>query len=770
MNDARHQTTGPPSGNGHSCCQPNDQLKGITAKKYFCPMCEGVESDTPGSCPKCGMVLERNPTFRETRKTIYTCPMHPQIEQDHPGYCPICGMALERKNAPGGKEEENTELRDMTFRLWIGALLSIPVFILAMSHMVPGAPGWTQNDLSRWAQFILSTPVVLWAGFPFFKRGWQSIRNRSLNMFTLIAIGVGAAYFYSAAVMLLPQLFPPSFAAHGMIGVYFEAAAVITVLVLFGQVLEGRARSRTGSAIRALLDLAPNTARVIRDGEERDLPLDQVQRGDHVRVRPGEKVPVDGRVIEGRTSIDEAMITGEPIPVEKAEGDRVTGGTVNQTGSILIEAERVGSETVLSQIVEMVAQAQRSRAPIQGLADKVAGWFVPAVLGIAVITFIVWAAVGPEPRFAYAIVNAVAVLIIACPCALGLATPMSVMVGVGRGAQAGVLIKKAEAIELMEKVRTLVVDKTGTLTEGRPRVKTVVPAGSLGADELLAFAAAVEQNSEHPLAAAIVQGAKDRGVKPPPVTDFESITGGGVIGRVDGRVVLVGKPEFLRSRGISGLEEWERRAAELQQQGETAIFIAIDGKPAGIVAVSDPIKESTPAAIQHLRELGIKIVMLTGDNERTARAVAKKLGIDEIEAGVEPQHKIDRVRGLRRQNNVVAMAGDGINDAPALAAADVGIAMGTGTDVAMESAGITLIKGDLRGIEKAIRLSRAMMSNIRQNLFFAFIYNALGVPIAAGVLYPFFGILLSPIIAGAAMSFSSVSVIANALRLRSVKL
>ncbi|MEY2494759.1 MAG: P-type Ag+ transporter [Verrucomicrobiota bacterium] len=762
-----------------SCCHSDDESETETAsaavdrksaKKYFCPMCEGVESDTPGSCPKCGMALERNPTSRGTGKTNYTCPMHPQIEQDHPGECPICGMTLEPKNVRGGGEEENTDLRDMTLRLWIGALLSIPVFILAMSHMVPAAPEWMHGDLSRWAQFILSTPVVLWAGFPFFKRGWQSIRNRSLNMFTLISIGVGAAYFYSATVMLIPQLFPPSFAAHGMIGVYFEAAAVITVLVLFGQVLEGRARSRTGSAIRALLDLAPGTARVVRDGEERDLPLDQVQRGDHVRIRPGEKVPVDGRVIEGRTSIDESMITGEPIPVEKTEGDRVTGGTVNQTGSVLIEAERVGSETVLSQIVEMVAQAQRSRAPIQGLADKVASWFVPAVLGIAVITFIVWALVGPEPRFAYAIVNAVAVLIIACPCALGLATPMSVMVGVGRGAQAGVLIKKAEAIELMEKVRTLVVDKTGTLTEGSPRLTTIVPAGSMQEDELLAFVAAVEQNSEHPLAAAIVQGAKDRGVKLPRVADFESTTGGGVIGRVDDRQVLVGKPEFLRSRGVGGLDEWERNAAELQQQGETAIFVAIDGKPAGIVAVSDPIKESTPAAIQHLRELGIKIVMLTGDNERTARAVAAKLGIDEVEAGVEPQHKIDRVRAVRRQNNVVAMAGDGINDAPALAAADVGIAMGTGTDVAMESAGITLIKGDLRGIEKAIRLSRAMMSNIRQNLFFAFIYNALGVPIAAGVLYPFFGILLSPIIAGAAMSFSSVSVIANALRLRSVKL
>ena len=545
---------------------------------------------------------------------------------------------------------------------------------------------------------------------------------------------------------------------------------MITVLVLLGQVLELRARSRTGSAIRALLGLAPNTARVIRDGEERDVPLDQVHKGDRLRIRPGEKVPVDGRVLEGRTSIDEAMITGEPMPIEKRTGDRVTGGTVNQTGSILIEAERVGSETVLSQIVEMVAQAQRSRAPIQGLADKVAGWFVPAVILAAVITFFVWWFVGPEPRLAYAIVNAVAVLIIACPCALGLATPMSVMVGVGRGAQAGVLIKKAEAMELMEKVRTLVVDKTGTLTEGKPRLTTIVPAASITEEELLAAAAAVEQNSEHPLAAAIVNGAKERGVKPPAVTDFQSTTGGGVTGQVDGRRVLVGKPQFLRSQGIGDLEKLEAKAAELQQQGQTAIFVAIDGRAAGIVSVSDPIKESTPAAIEQLHKLGLKIIMLTGDNERTARAVAGKLGIDEVEAGVEPQHKNDRVRRLRDQGNVVAMAGDGINDAPALAAADVGIAMGTGTDVAMESAGITLLKGDLRGIEKAIRLSRAMMSNIRQNLFFAFIYNALGIPIAAGVLYPAFGLLLSPIIAGAAMSLSSVSVIGNALRLRTVRL
>ena len=741
------------------------------AKKYFCPMCEGVESDAPGSCPKCGMALERNPTFRgEPAKTIYTCPMHPQIEQDKPGNCPICGMALEPKNVVAGGDEDNAELRDMTRRFWVGAALSLPVFIVAMAHLFPGAPHWVQGDVSRWGQFILSTPVVLWCGWPFFVRGWQSIVNRSLNMFTLIAIGVGAAYFYSAVVMLLPGIFPPSFAAHGKIGIYFEAAAIIVVLVLLGQVLELRARSRTGSAIRALLGLAPNTARLIRDGEERDVPVDQVQRGDKLRVRPGEKVPVDGRVIDGHTNIDEAMITGEPMPVEKGSGDRVTGGTVNQTGSIVIEAERVGSETILSQIVEMVAQAQRSRAPIQGLADKVAGWFVPAVIAIAAITFAVWWLAGPEPRLAYGIVNAVAVLIIACPCALGLATPMSVMVGVGRGAQAGVLIKKAEAIELMEKVRTLVVDKTGTLTEGRPAVTAVLPAEWISQGDLLTLAASVESNSEHPLAAAIVEGARKRGFEAPAVADFESTTGGGVVGSVNGRRVMVGKPKFLRAQGIGDLDGIESRAAELQAQGNGVIFVAVDGRAAGIIAVADPIKESTPAAIEQLHKLGVKIIMLTGDNERTARVVADKLGIDEVEAGVEPQDKHERVRQLRQGNKRVAMAGDGINDAPALAAADVGIAMGTGTDVAMESAGITLLKGDLRGIEKAIRLSRAMMSNIRQNLFFAFIYNAAGVPIAAGVLYPFFGILLSPIIAGAAMSLSSVSVIGNALRLRNLRL
>jgi len=703
------------------------------------------------------------------RKMIYTCPMHPQIERDQPGNCPICGMALELKTIVAGEPEENAELHDMTHRFWIGVVLSAPVFALAMAHIFPNAPHWVQGDFSRWTQFILSSPVVLWCGWPFFQRGWQSILNRSLNMFTLIALGVGVAYFYSAIVMLLPQLFPPSFAAHGKIGIYFEAAAIITVLVLLGQVLELRARSRTGSAIRALLDLAPKVAHVVHNGHEEDVDLASVAKGDRLRIRPGEKVPVDGRVIDGRTNIDESMITGESMPVQKATGDRVTGGTVNQTGSIIIQAERVGAETVLSQIVSMVAEAQRSRAPIQGLADKVASWFVPAVIAVSVLTFIVWSLLGPEPRFAHAIVNAVAVLIIACPCALGLATPMSIMVGVGRGAQAGVLIKKAESIELMEKVRTLVVDKTGTLTEGRPTVTTVILADEISENELLNLAASVESNSEHPLAVAIVNGAKERGLAIEPVSDFQSTTGKGVSGRVGPRHVLVGRAEFLRSLNIAGIEKIDSTARELQTQGQGVMFVAIDGKLAGAIAVADPIKQSTPSVIDHLHRLGIKITMLTGDNERTAHAVASKLGIDEVEAGVEPKHKHERVKQLRDSKHLVAMAGDGVNDAPALAAADVGIAMGTGTDVAMQSAGITLVKGDLRGIEKAILLSRAMMRNIRQNLFFAFIYNVLGVPIAAGVLYPFFGILLSPIIAGVAMSLSSVSVIANALRLRSVR-
>ena len=696
--------------------------------------------------------------------------MHPQIEQDYPGNCPICGMTLEPKTQIAGNEEENAELRDMTRRFWIGAVLALPVFVLGMAHVFPNAPIWVTSDGSRWLQFLLSTPVVLWCGWPFFLRGWRSIRNRSPNMFTLIAMGVGVAYIYSAVVMLAPSIFPASFQEHGKIGVYFEAAAIITALVLLGQVLELRARTRTGSAIRALLNLTPQKAHVIRNGEEIDVPLVEVHVGDQLRVRPGEKIPVDGKIIEGNSTLDESMLTGEAMPVEKSPGDKVTGGTVNQPGSFLMEAERVGSETVLARIVEMVAQAQRSRAPIQRLADKVAAWFVPAVIAVAVITFIAWAWLGPEPRSAYAIVNSVAVLIIACPCALGLATPMSIMVGVGRGAQAGVLVKNAEAMELMEKIDTLVVDKTGTLTEGKPRPTTVVASDWVDVNDLLAAAAAIEELSEHPIASAIVFAAQDRHINLGKVTNFHLITGGGVSGTVDDRSVIVGKPEFLHAQGVRDLEKFGANAGELQAEGNTVIFVAIEGRAAGILAVSDPIKKSAPTVVQGLHQLGIKIIMLTGDNERTARAVAKKLGIDQVEAGVEPQRKHERVAQFRREGRTVAMAGDGINDAPALAAADVGIAMGTGTDVAMESADITLVKGDLRGIEKAIRLSRAVMRNIRQNLFFAFIYNALGIPIAAGALYPVFGWLLSPMIAGAAMSLSSVSVIANALRLRAIEL
>ena len=759
---------------GHEHPAHNDaKLKPSAAAKYFCPMCPGVESDKPGDCPKCGMALERNPAAVApvAGKVIYTCPMHPEVQQDHPGNCPKCGMALELKTM-SAVEEENPELADMTRRFWVGAALALPVFVLAMAHMIPALrhASWVMGATARWIQFVLSTPVVLWAGWPFFKRGWRSLVTWHLNMFTLIAIGVGTAYLFSAVVMLAPGAFPISFAPDGKVGIYFEAAAVIVVLVLLGQVLELRARSKTGSAIRALLNLAPKTARVVQDGEERDVPLESVQAGAKLRVRPGEKVPVDGVLLDGKTSVDESMITGEPLPVEKTVGDKVTGGTINTTGSFLMEAKHVGSETVLARIVQMVADAQRSRAPIQALADKVSGCFVPAVLAVAVLTFIGWAWLGPEPRFAHAIVNAVAVLIIACPCALGLATPMSVMVGIGRGAQEGVLIRNAEAMEVMEKVTTVVVDKTGTLTEGKPRLTQILPVNGVSEDELLAVAASVEQNSEHPLAAAIVHGAKERNVKLEGIADFTSITGGGVVGKIGGREIAVGKLKFLQERGVADLGAIEAKATALQEEGQTAMFVAINGKAAGILTVSDPIKASTSEAIAQLHKLGLKIIMLTGDNERTANAVAKKLGLDQVEAGVEPQNKHERIQQLRQQGQIVAMAGDGINDAPALAAAHVGIAMGTGTDVAMESAGITLVKGDLRGIAKAITLSRSMMRNIRQNLFFAFVYNALGIPVAAGLLYPFFGLLLSPIIAGAAMSLSSVSVIANALRLRQTRL
>jgi Cu+-exporting ATPase len=698
--------------------------------------------------------------------------MHPEIVRTEPGSCPICGMALEPRTVTAHLEE-NPELADMSLRFWVSAVLTTPLLAAAMADMLPGMP--VQNALpTGWLprlELVLATPVVLWGGWPFFQRGWASIVNRSTNMFTLIAMGTGVAYLFSLVAAVLPGIFPASFREmSGAPPVYFEAAAAIVTLVLLGQVLELRARSHTGAAIRALLDLTPKKARIIRNDDEMDIPLEHVMTGDRLRVRPGEKIPVDGVVLEGNSAVDESMITGESIPIEKEPGSKVIGSTVNATGSFIMQAEHVGSETLLAQIVQLVSKAQRSRAPIQKLADRVAAWFVPAVIAIAILTFVLWNALGPQPRLAHAVVNAVAVLIIACPCALGLATPMSVMVGVGRGAQAGVLIKKAEAIELMEKVRILVVDKTGTLTEGRPRLTTVIPAGSISEEELLGMAAAVEQNSEHPLAAAIVAGARVRGVKPAAVTDFQSTTGGGVTAQLNQRRVLVGKPDFLSAEGISGLAQLETEALELQREGQTVIFVAVDDRAAGLVAVSDPIKQSTPPAIEHLHELGIKLIMLTGDNAQTARAVAGKLGIDEIEAGVEPRDKHERVQQLREKNQVVAMAGDGINDAPALAAADVGIAMGTGADVAMESAGITLLRGDLSGIEKAIRLSRAMMRNIRQNLFFAFVYNALGIPIAAGILYPWFGILLSPMIAGAAMSFSSVSVIVNALRLRTVKL
>ena len=738
-------------------------------------MCAGVASDKPGDCPKCGMALERNPAWVApvSGKTIFTCPMHPEVQQDHPGYCPKCGMPLEPLTSTASTdEEENAELSDMTRRFWIGTALTLPVFVLAMAHLVPAlaAQSWANSHASRWAQFALSTPVVVWAGWPFFRRGWRSIVTGHLNMFTLIAIGVGAAYLFSVVAMLMPGLFPHAMQHGGKVAIYFEAAAVIIVLVLLGQMLELRARSRTGSAIKALLNLAPPTARQITPSGDQEVSLDQVQVGDQLRVVPGDKVPVDGVVLEGHSSVEESMITGEPLPVEKSVGDKLTGGTVNGTGSFVMRAERVGSDTLLGQIVHMVAEAQRSRAPIQGLADKVASIFVPAVLAVSALSFALWMWLGPEPRLAYAIVSAVAVLIIACPCALGLATPMSIMVGVGRGAQEGVLVKNAESLERLEKVTTLVVDKTGTLTEGKPKLMDVLPSGNWDAQEFLRLVASLEQGSEHPLAASIVQSAKDQGLTIEAVQDFRSVTAGGVVGTVAGRVVMIGKPAFLRSEKIVGLDALEASAAKLQEEGKTAMFAAIDGKPAGIVAVADPIKSTTSEAIGALHTLGLTIMMLTGDNRRTAAAVAKTLGIDAVEAEIEPAGKVAHIKKLRAIGEHVAMAGDGINDAPALSEADVGIAMGTGTDVAMQSAGITLVKGDLRGIAKAIRLSRVTMWNIRQNLFFAFVYNALGIPVAAGALYPFFGVLLSPIIAGAAMSLSSVSVIANALRLRKVTL
>lgn len=739
---------------------------------YTCPMHPEVRQSEPGSCQQCGMALEPLTSAASPVRTQYVCPMHLEIVREEPGSCPICGMALELR-AASAQEESNPELEDMTRRFLVSLLFTIPLFLLAMSEMLSGSP--VQQALSArvlaWVQVLLATPVVLWGGWPFFRRGWLSIINRRLNMFTLIAIGTGAAYVYSVVAALFPDLFPDSFRSpHGQVAVYFEAAAVITVLVLLGQVLELRARSQTSSALQALLGLAPKTARVLReDATEENLPLDQVRPGDRLRVRPGEKVPVDGVVLEGSSAVDESLVTGEPIPVEKAPGVRVTGGTVNGTGSLIVRAERVGSETLLAQIVRMVSEAQRSRAPIQRLADQVSAYFVPTVVCVAVLTFIIWGFFGPEPRMAYALVNAVAVLIIACPCALGLATPMSIMVGTGRGATAGVLIRNAEALEVMEKVNTLVVDKTGTLTEGKPHLTTVVALPEQSESELLRLTASLEQGSEHPLAAAIVAGAHTKGLTLSAVTEFRSLTGKGVIGVVDGRAVTLGNRTLCAELGIA-LDMLSTRAEALRHDGQTVMFIALDDHPAGLIGVADPIKDSTTEAVRLLCEEGVRIVMLTGDSRTTAEAVAHKLGIAEVEAEVLPEQKGHVIKRLQAAGRVVAMAGDGINDAPALAQAHVGIAMGTGTDVAMESAGVTLVKGDLRGIVRARKLSQGTMRNIRQNLFFAFIYNALGVPIAAGILYPIFGVLLSPMLAAAAMSFSSVSVIANALRLRTLSL
>jgi Cu+-exporting ATPase len=738
-------------------------------REYTCPMDPEVRQKGPGACPKCGMALEPVDVAPIT-KVEWTCPMHPEIVRDAPGACPICGMALEPRTVT--LEEKNPELEDMTRRFWWSAAITAPILAFMVSEFVPGQPlqrmlphGWLNGIL-----LALASPVVLWGGWPFFVRGWASLVNRHLNMFTLIALGVSAAYAYSVVATLAPGLFPDSFRLMGEVAVYFEPAAVIVVLVLLGQVLELRARSRTSSAIKNLLGLAPKTARRIEvDGAERDVPLDQVDVGDRLRVRPGERVPVDGVVLEGKSTVDESMVTGEPIPVEKIPDSKVTGGTVNATGQFVMEAQRVGSETLLAQIVRMVSEAQRSRAPIQRLADTVSGWFVPIVIVVAVITFIVWSQIGPEPRLAHALVNAVAVLIIACPCALGLATPMSIMVGTGRGAENGVLIRNAEALEILEKVTTLVVDKTGTLTEGRPKLVTVMALEPFDEGSLLRLVASLENVSEHPLAGAIVTGANERSVKLADVTDFESITGQGVVGVVESRQVAVGNLKLLESMFVD-VATLRAKADELRRNGQTVMFIAVDRRSAGLVGVADPIKETTREAIEALHREGVKVVMLTGDNRTTAEAVARAVGIDQVEADVWPDQKAAVVKRLQERGERVAMAGDGVNDAPALAAADVGIAMGTGTDVAIQSAGVTLVKGDLRGIVRARRLSKATMSNIRQNLFFAFVYNVLGVPVAAGVLYPFLGLLLSPMIASAAMTFSSVSVIGNALRLRRLSL
>lgn len=743
------------------------------AREYACPMHPEVRQKGPGNCPKCGMTLEPISVAAPAQQIEYVCPMHPEIVRSEPGSCPICGMALEPRTV-SAEEEKSPELVNMTRRFWVDTVLTIPVLFVATAEYVRSLSSliaWASPNARQWFELVLATPIVLWGGWPFFVRGWRSIINRNLNMFTLIGLGVGVAYFYSVVATLFPSIFPATFRGEsGEVAVYFEAAAVITTLVLLGQVLELRARSETSAAIRSLLGLAPKTARLVReDSTEIDVPLDQVKPGDRLRVRPGEKIPVDGVVLEGSSSVDESMISGEPIPVEKQKDARVVGATVNGTGTLVMRAERVGSETLLAQIVRMVSEAQRSRAPIQKLADIVSGYFVPIVVGIATVTFIVWGFLGPNPRMAHAIINAVAVLIIACPCALGLATPMSIMVATGKGATVGVLFKNAEAIELMRKVDTLVVDKTGTLTEGKPKLVSIEPIDGFETEKLLRLGATLERGSEHPLAAAIVKGAEERGIKLNSAEAFESLTGRGVRGRVDNSRVALGSSKLLEEMGVNpdGLTQ---KAESMRKDGQTVMFVIVENRVAGLLGVADPIKQTTPEAIRQLHGDGIRIVMLTGDSRTTAQAVASKLQIDELVAEVLPQDKVSIIKRLQSEGRFVAMAGDGINDAPALAQAQVGIAMGTGTDVAMESAGVTLVKGDLRGIVRSRFLSRATMKNIKQNLFFAFVYNALGVPVAAGVLYPFFGLLLSPIIAAAAMSFSSVSVVANALRLGKIRL
>jgi P-type Cu+ transporter len=764
-----------PTADGHAFVAPAKDTRA-----YVCPMCPEVRQIGPGPCPQCGMALDPESPAPLASKIEYTCPMHPEVVRAEPGSCPICGMALEPRTVT--VEEDNPELRDMTRRFWISLALTAPLLVVAMGSMIAphlfmaSSTGSPLERILPWLEFLLASPVVLWCGLPFFQRGWASIRNRSTNMFTLIAMGTGVAYLYSVVATLFPQIFPASFRTMGNHpDVYFEAAAAIISLVLLGQVLELRARSLTSSAIRALLDLSPKTARLMSDdAAERDIPLDQVKPGDRLRVRPGEKIPVDGIVLEGSSAVDESMITGESIPVQKAATSRVIGATLNGNGSLVMRAERVGSDTMLAQIVQMVSQAQRTRAPIQRLADKVAGWFVPAVIAIAVITFIAWVSFGPEPRFAHAIVNAVAVLIIACPCALGLATPMAIMVGTGRGANAGVLIKNAEALETFEKVDTIVFDKTGTLTEGKPKVVSVSMAanspniaGNISEDELLRLAASLERASEHPLGAAIVSKANEKKLRLSEPAGFQSTPGQGLSGSVDGNNVAVGNALLMQRLGVNAQQA---SSSGTQTAGATTIYVAINGRYAGSIAIADAIKTSAPGALRELKAQNIRLVMLTGDNQATAQEIAQSLGIDEFKAEVLPAQKAKIVKSLQKEGRVVAMAGDGINDAPALAQADVGIAMGTGTDIAMESGGITLLKGDLEGILRARKLSQATMRNIRQNLFFAFIYNSIGVPIAAGVLYPFFGLLLSPILAAAAMSFSSVSVITNSLRLKKLQL